>query len=41
MTLRISGKNVDIGDAMRVHVNDRIADALSKYFDGGLTGTSR
>lgn len=38
MTLRISGKNVDIGDAMRVHVNDRIADALSKYFDGGFNG---
>ncbi|WP_082675868.1 ribosome hibernation-promoting factor, HPF/YfiA family [Pannonibacter phragmitetus] len=38
MTLRISGKNVDVGDAMRVHVNDRIADALSKYFDGGFNG---
>jgi len=38
MTLRISGKNVDVGDALRTHVTDRIEDALSKYFDGGYTG---
>ncbi|MFN4010656.1 ribosome hibernation-promoting factor, HPF/YfiA family [Pannonibacter sp.] len=38
MTLRISGKNVDVGSAMRDHVNDRIADALSKYFGGGFNG---
>ncbi|AXS39145.1 ribosome-associated translation inhibitor RaiA [Breoghania sp. L-A4] len=39
MTLRISGKNVDVGDAMRVHAQERIDDALSKYFDGGYDGT--
>ncbi len=38
MTLRISGKNVDVGDALRTHVTDRIEDALSKYFPGGYTG---
>lgn len=38
MTLRISGKNVDVGDALRIHVTDRIEDALSKYFAGGYTG---
>ncbi|MFD1695619.1 ribosome hibernation-promoting factor, HPF/YfiA family [Roseibium aestuarii] len=38
MTLRISGKNVDVGDALRTHVTDRIEDALSKYFDGGFDG---
>jgi len=38
MALRISGKNVDVGDALRVHVTDRIEDALSKYFTGGFTG---
>ncbi|SHL32104.1 ribosome hibernation-promoting factor, HPF/YfiA family [Roseibium suaedae] len=38
MTLRISGKNVDVGDALRTHVTDRIEDALSKYFAGGYTG---
>lgn len=38
MALRISGKNVDVGDALRTHVTDRIEDALSKYFAGGYTG---
>lgn len=38
MALRISGKNVDVGDALRVHITDRIEDALSKYFTGGFTG---
>src|SRR5690606_1032109 len=38
MSLRISGKNLDIGDALRGHVEDRISDALSKYFDGGYSG---
>lgn len=38
MALRISGKNVDVGDALRTHVSDRIEDALSKYFPGGYTG---
>lgn len=38
MALRISGKNVDVGDALRTHVTDRIEDALSKYFTGGFTG---
>lgn len=39
MTLRISGKNVDVGDAMRTHAQERIDEALSKYFDGGYNGT--
>ncbi|MTI43822.1 ribosomal subunit interface protein [Roseibium hamelinense] len=38
MALRISGKNVDVGDALRIHVTDRIEDALSKYFAGGFNG---
>ncbi len=38
MSLRISGKNVDIGDALRGHVEDRIDDAVTKFFDGGYTG---
>ncbi|MBO6754745.1 MAG: ribosome-associated translation inhibitor RaiA [Roseibium sp.] len=38
MALRISGKNVDVGDALRTHITDRIEDALSKYFNGGYTG---
>jgi ribosomal subunit interface protein len=38
MALRISGKNVDIGDAFRTHVEGRVSDAVDKYFDGGFTG---
>jgi len=38
MALRISGKNVDVGDALRTHITDRIEEALEKYFNGGYTG---
>lgn len=38
MSFRVSGKNLDVGDALRQHVNDRIAEALGKYFDGGYSG---
>jgi len=38
MPFRISGKNLDIGDALRARVSDRIVEALSKYFDGGYSG---
>lgn len=38
MTLRVSGKNVDVGDALRTHIEDRIEEIVSKYFDGGYTG---
>ena len=38
MPFRISGKNLDIGDALRERVNARIVEALSKYFDGGYSG---
>ena len=38
MQFRVSGKNIDIGDALRNRVNQRIAEATSKYFDGGFSG---
>lgn len=38
MTLRISGKNLDIGESLRSQVKERVAGALSKYFDGAYTG---
>ncbi len=38
MGLRISGKNLDIGDAFRIHAEERLAAALAKYFDGGFSG---
>ncbi len=38
MTLRISGKHMDMGDAFRSRIDSRINDALEKYFDGGFSG---
>jgi len=38
MALRISGKNMDIGDALRTHVEARVEVVVEKYFDGGFTG---
>lgn len=38
MTLRISGKNLDIGEALRTHVHARVTEALGKYFDGAYNG---
>jgi ribosomal subunit interface protein len=38
MTLRVSGKNLDIGDALREQALERVGDALSKYFDAGYSG---
>jgi ribosomal subunit interface protein len=38
MSFRISGKNIDIGDALRDRVNGRIVEATDKYFDGGFSG---
>lgn len=38
MSLRVSGKNLDIGEALRGHIEARIEEALGKYFDGGHTG---
>ncbi|PLP56413.1 ribosomal subunit interface protein [Mesorhizobium loti] len=38
MTLRISGKHMDIGDAFRTRITDRIAEAIGKYFDRGFAG---
>jgi ribosome hibernation promoting factor len=35
---RVSGKNIDIGEALRTRINQRIADATDKYFDGGFSG---
>jgi ribosomal subunit interface protein len=38
MPFRVSGKNLDIGEALRTRVNARVAEALGKYFDAGYSG---
>lgn len=38
MTLRVSGKNMDVGDALRGKAEDHIDVVVGKYFDGGYDG---
>src|SRR6476660_3958111 len=38
MPFRVSGKNIDIGEALRKRVSARLAEALGKFFDGGYSG---
>jgi len=38
MPFRVSGKNIDIGEALRERVSARVVEALSKYFNGGYSG---
>jgi ribosomal subunit interface protein len=38
MTLRVSGKNLDIGSAFRTHIETRIDSALAKYRAGLVAG---
>ena len=38
MAFRISGQNLDVGSALRERINDRVAEAMAKYFDGGYSG---
>jgi ribosomal subunit interface protein len=38
MPLRVSGKNLDIGEALREQIVVRVSGAVTKYFDGSVTG---
>ena len=38
MTLRVSGKNMDMGDALRTKAEGHFDNVIKKYFDGGYTG---
>ena len=38
MSLRISGKHMEIGDAFRSKIDGRVGEAVGKYFDGGFAG---
>ncbi len=38
MTLRISGKSISVGEALRDRVSDRTEEVLRKYFDGNYSG---
>jgi ribosomal subunit interface protein len=38
MPLRVSGKNLDIGESLRRHVLDKIEAIFARYFDGLVSG---
>jgi ribosomal subunit interface protein len=38
MTLRVSGKSISVGEALRERVSERTEEVLRKYFDGNYSG---
>lgn len=36
MDIQVHGKQIDIGDALRQHVVDRLSDGVTKYFESAL-----
>ncbi|MFT3989086.1 ribosome hibernation-promoting factor, HPF/YfiA family [Aestuariivirga sp.] len=38
MQIKITGKNLDIGDALRSHVEERLSGLQQKYFEGTVRG---
>lgn len=38
MSLTITGKNMDVGSALRQRIDERMSESLGKYFDGNFSG---
>ena len=38
MALRVSGKNLDVGEALRGQITERISHAIRRFYEGGVTG---
>ncbi len=38
MPFRVSGKNIEVGEALRERISARVLEALEKYFNGGFSG---
>jgi ribosomal subunit interface protein len=38
MPLRVSGKNLDIGESLRTHMTEKVQTLIARYFDGKITG---
>lgn len=38
MQIKVSGKHIDVGDALSAHVEDRVSAAVEKYFDRPVSG---
>ena len=41
MTLQVTGKNLDIGEALRTYVTERVEQTLDKFVGSGLSGHIR
>ena len=41
MTLRVSGKNLDIGEFLRQHVLEKVELMVAHYFNGSVGGSRR
>lgn len=39
MALRVSGRHMDVGEAFRTRIEDKIGEQVTKYFDGAYSGT--
>ena len=39
MDIQVSGKNIELGDALQTHVTDRLTDGVTKYFERGAEAT--
>lgn len=39
MQLSVKGKQIDVGDALRTHIETSLESAVAKYFDNALEGT--
>ena len=37
MSVRVSGKQMEVGEAFRQKIEDQIEEAVTKYFDGGYS----
>ena len=38
MSLTIAGKNMDVGQALRQRIEERVSESVAKYFDGNHSG---
>ncbi len=38
MPLRVSGKDMDIGESLRTHVTEKVQTLIARYFDGKVSG---
>lgn len=38
MSLTITGKNMDVGNALRQRIEERVSESVAKYFDGNHSG---